>query len=87
MRENRPSGLMSGMWKRKSHDSPRHLSTLPGELVAQIFNLLYRGFATRWRVETARRSSDFKSAIQQSATLRYDEAPRVHWPTRARNAR
>ena len=30
MRENRPSGLTSGMWKRKSHDSPRHISTPHG---------------------------------------------------------
>src|SRR5436190_15579482 len=27
MRENRPSGLMSGTWKRQSQDSPRHIST------------------------------------------------------------
>ncbi len=45
--------------------------------VAQIFNLLYRGFATRRRYKLPRvrfafrRPADCKSAIQQIANLRY----------------
>jgi hypothetical protein len=50
-------------------------------MVAQICNLLYRRFATGLQPANAAprpargkrgRSADYKSAIQQSATLRYD---------------
>jgi hypothetical protein len=46
--------------------------------VAQILNLLYRGFAPRRTADRKKapgslpRRADSKSAIQQSATLRYD---------------
>jgi len=45
--------------------------------VTQIFNLLYRRVALGWAMgdphatETIQSFADYKSAIQQSATLRY----------------
>ncbi len=43
-------------------------------LVAQICNLPYRRFVTCWRYESFRRPAECRSAIQQIANLRYDEA-------------
>jgi hypothetical protein len=39
-------------------------------IVAQISNLLYRGFPIRWRCDIER-PAECNSAIQQSSTLRY----------------
>jgi len=39
--------------------------------VAQVSNLLCRGFPTRWTPARIRQRADWKSAIQQVGNLRY----------------
>jgi len=44
--------------------------------VAQISNLLYRGFPTRSAPELSQHSADWKSAIRQVGNLRYEPSAR-----------
>src|SRR5437867_2753971 len=69
-----PCRRVSGLAPRragKDAGAPSRLMESPMFAVAQILHLLYRRLAVGSAPIRTQRSADFKSALQQSATLRY----------------